>query len=134
MRLVVTGLQSTAPGFGALLLSFPTAPSIGLEVRVARREDKQHRGADKVILLREVGTSGDAKARAPDTIQAGGERMQGGRLAKATEVWMAINDRVGRSRDSSPRLCAAACCSLLLQRVIEPCFRAMQAGRSSLAR
>ena len=38
VRLVVTGLQSTAPGFGALLLSFPTAPSIGLEVRVAGGE------------------------------------------------------------------------------------------------
>ena len=38
VRLVMTQLQRTAPGFGAVLLSLPSVPEIGLDVKVAGGE------------------------------------------------------------------------------------------------
>ena len=38
VRLVATPLLPSAPGFGALLVSLPTAPRLGLDVRVAGGE------------------------------------------------------------------------------------------------
>ena len=38
IRLMVVGLQSSEPGYGAILVSFPSAPKVGLDLTVAGGE------------------------------------------------------------------------------------------------